>query len=144
EVIDGLEGFALADVQLADGHQGDLVARFILQNVLVFGDGLDDFALIQQLLCGFDVFAFGVSHSRKETNPPRERSPTHSPGWPRAENGPRSYSGNASRREKGKSTNPKFVVSRQLSPCCLGTTKANTWRTKKGRRLAGGQSFVQE
>src|SRR5207245_4636323 len=109
KVVDGLKGFALADVELTDGHQGDLIARLILQNVLVFGDGLGDLALIQQLLCGFDVFAFVISHSRKETNLPREQSQTHSPGCPRAEHRPRSYSGNANRREKGKSTNPKFV-----------------------------------
>src|SRR5690242_2709818 len=90
EIVDGLEGLALPDVQLADGHQRDLVARLVLQNVLVFGDSLGDLALVQQLLRGFDVFAFVVSHSRKETNLPRERSQTHSPGWPRAENGPRS------------------------------------------------------
>src|SRR5205085_2793456 len=112
----GLKGLALTDVELADGHQGDLVARLILENMLVFGDGLGDFALVQQFLCGFDVFAFVVSHSRKRTDLP-ESSPKHTlPLGRRAENAPRSYSGYASRREKGKSTNRKFGVSRQLSP----------------------------
>src|SRR2546430_2809844 len=39
EVVDGLKRFALADIQLADGHQCDLVARLIFQNILVFGYG---------------------------------------------------------------------------------------------------------
>ena len=63
EIIDGLKSFALANVEFADGHQGDLVARFILQNLLVFGDGLGDFALVQELLGGFDEFAFVISHA---------------------------------------------------------------------------------
>ena len=65
KVIDGLESLALADIELADGHQGDLVAGLVFENILVFGDGLGDLALVQQLLCGFDVFAFVVSHARK-------------------------------------------------------------------------------
>src|SRR2546425_6734382 len=72
KIIDGLKGFTLADIELADGHQSDLVARLEFQNILVFGDGLDDLALVQQLLCGFDVFAFVISHARTRTNLPLE------------------------------------------------------------------------
>ena len=67
EIIDGLKSFALADIELADGHQRDLVARLILENLLVFGDGLRDLALIQQLLRGFDKFALGIGHSCSQT-----------------------------------------------------------------------------
>jgi hypothetical protein len=35
--------------------------------LLIFGDGLRDFALIQQLLRGFDEFTFGIGHSRSQT-----------------------------------------------------------------------------
>src|SRR5438105_8017798 len=45
-------------------YQSDLVARLVLENVLVFGDGLGDFALVQQLLCGFDVFALDRKSTR--------------------------------------------------------------------------------
>ncbi len=68
EVVDGLKGLALADVQLADGHQGDLIARLVLQNILVFRYGLGDLALVQQLLCGFDIFALVIGHARTGTN----------------------------------------------------------------------------
>jgi hypothetical protein len=64
EIFDGAERFTLADVQLADGHQRDLVARFVLQNLLIFRDGLRYFALVQQFLRGFDVFALVISHAK--------------------------------------------------------------------------------
>src|SRR5580704_6242971 len=67
EIIDGLKSFALADVKLADGHERDLIARLVLENLLVFGDGLRDLALIQQLLRGFDKFALGIGHSCSQT-----------------------------------------------------------------------------
>ena len=67
EIVDGLKGLALADVQLADGHQGDLIARLVLQNLLVFGDGLGDLALVEELLRGFDEFAFVIGHSGTQT-----------------------------------------------------------------------------
>ena len=70
EVVDGLERFSLADIELTDGHERDLIARLVLQNILVFGDGLGDFALVQQLLCGLYVFAFVISHARTGTNLP--------------------------------------------------------------------------
>src|SRR5213080_4101964 len=79
KVIDGLESLALADIELADGHQGDLVAGLVFENILVFGDGLGDFALVQQLLCGFDVFAFVISHSRKRDKSPQGAVPKHTP-----------------------------------------------------------------
>ena len=63
EIVDGLNGFALADVQLADGHQGDLVAGLILQDLLIFGDGLRHLPLVQQFLCGFDVLTFVIGHA---------------------------------------------------------------------------------
>src|SRR5438876_1176616 len=70
EIVDGLECLALADVQLAYGHQRDLVAGLVLQNILVFAYGLGDFALVQQLLCGLNVFALVISHARTGTNLP--------------------------------------------------------------------------
>jgi len=88
KVIDGLESLALADKELADGHQGDLVAGLVFENILVFGDGLGDLALVQQFLCGFDVFAFVVSHSRKRRIL-RGASQTHHPTRRRAKNAPR-------------------------------------------------------
>src|SRR5713101_1189829 len=78
EIVDGLERLALADIQLADGHQRDLIARLVLQNILVFGYGLGDFALVQQLLCGFDVLALVIGHARTETNLPRSPPRTFS------------------------------------------------------------------
>ncbi len=75
EVVDGLKRLALADIQLADGHQRDLVARLVLQNILVFGNGLGYFTLVQQLLCGFDVLALVIGHARTGTNLPMEFSP---------------------------------------------------------------------
>jgi len=70
EIVDGLERLALADVQLAYGHQRDLIARLVFQNILVFAYGLGDFALVQQLLCGLNVFALVISHARTGTNLP--------------------------------------------------------------------------
>src|SRR5580658_2750585 len=67
EIIDGLKSFTLPDVQLADSHESDLIARLKLENLLVFGDGLRDLALIQQLLRGFDKFALGIGHTRSQT-----------------------------------------------------------------------------
>ncbi len=75
EVVDGLESFALADIQLADGHQRNLIARLVLQNILVFGNGLGDFALVEQLLCSFNVFALVIGHARTGTNLPSESAP---------------------------------------------------------------------
>src|ERR1051325_2981553 len=63
EIVDGLKGFALANVEFADGHQGDLILGLVLEDMLIFGDGLRDFALVEKLLRGFDVFALVVSHS---------------------------------------------------------------------------------
>src|SRR5439155_12988561 len=40
KIFDGPEGFSLANVQLADGHQRDLILRLVLQNMLVFRNGL--------------------------------------------------------------------------------------------------------
>src|SRR5438876_1176614 len=56
--------------KLAYGHQRDLVAGLVLQNILVFAYGLGDFALVQQLLCGLNVFALVISHARTGTNLP--------------------------------------------------------------------------
>src|SRR6266481_2459085 len=70
EIFDGLKSLALADVQLADGHQRDLVARLVLQDLLILRDCLRYFALIQQLLRGFDVFALVISHAKRRQLPP--------------------------------------------------------------------------
>ncbi len=67
KIIDCLKGFALPDVQLPNGHQRDLVFGLVLQNLLIFRDGLRNFALVQELLCGFDVFAFAIGHSLTQT-----------------------------------------------------------------------------
>src|SRR4029077_13149207 len=67
KVVDGLKRFALADIQLADGHQRDLIARLMLQNLLVFGYSLGDLALVEEFLCGFDKLAFVIGHSRAQT-----------------------------------------------------------------------------
>src|SRR5579864_8075699 len=40
DIIDRLKSLTLADVELADSHQGDLVTGLVLENILVFGDGL--------------------------------------------------------------------------------------------------------
>ncbi|HEX3817930.1 MAG TPA: hypothetical protein VHW03_06560 [Chthoniobacterales bacterium] len=69
EIVDGLKGFALADVQLADGHQRDLIARLVLQNLLIFRNGLGDLALVEEFLSGFDVFAFVIGHSSSDNSP---------------------------------------------------------------------------
>src|ERR1700746_303038 len=134
KVIDGLESLALADIELADGHQGDLVAGLVFENILVFGDGLRDLALVQQFLCGFDVFAFVVSHSRKRYILPGSRPKDTTPRAGGPKNAPRHRCGYASRREKGKSTNRKFFVSRQLSPFYSGNFRAKTWRNGFPRR----------
>src|SRR5258707_8279129 len=115
-----LKRLALPDVQLPDGHQGDLVFGLVLQDLLIFRNGLRDLALIQELLCGFDVFAFAIGHSRLRHStaracwrgcPPRRR------GERQAE----AVLTYASRRRKGKSTKADFRVSSQLSPLDLGT-----------------------
>jgi len=70
KILDSLKSFALANVQLADGHQRDLILRLVFQNVLVFGNGLRNLALVQQLLRGFDVFALVIGHaSTRKTIP---------------------------------------------------------------------------
>ena len=46
KIFDCPEGFTLANVKLADGHQRDLILRLVLQNVLVFRNGLGDLALV--------------------------------------------------------------------------------------------------
>jgi hypothetical protein len=43
--------------------------------LLVFGDSLGDFALVQQLLRGFDVLTLVIGHTRTETSLPLERAP---------------------------------------------------------------------
>src|SRR5260221_4188861 len=120
KIINGLKRLALPDVQLPNGHQGDLVFRLVLQDLLIFRDGLRDLALIEELLCGFDVFAFAIGHSRLRHStaracwrgcPPRRR------GERQAE----AVLTYASRRRKGKSTKADFRVSSQLSPLDLGT-----------------------
>src|SRR5207245_10836125 len=50
KIIDGLKGFTLAYIELADSHQSDLVARLEDQNILVLVDGTDDVALVTTLL----------------------------------------------------------------------------------------------
>src|SRR5882757_6520985 len=63
KIFDGLECFALPNIKFADGHQGDLILRLVLQDVLVLRNGLGNLALVQQLLCGFDEFALVIGHA---------------------------------------------------------------------------------
>ena len=66
-----LKRFALANVQVADGHQRDLIFGFVLQDVLVFGDGLREFSLMEILLRRVDVFALVIGHcTRSVLRPP--------------------------------------------------------------------------
>src|SRR4029077_19539260 len=104
----------LTDVQLPDGHQGDLVFGLVLQDLLVFSDGLRDFALIEELLRGFDVFAFVIGHTGTYTlrRPCLLERCVPALQLRQAEV-VRSY---ASRRRKGKSTKAELGVSSQLSP----------------------------
>src|SRR5437016_146823 len=132
EVVDGLKRLALADIQLADGHQRDLVARLIFQNILVFGYGLGDFALIQQLLCSFNVFALVIGHAQKGTNLPPGVCPTSSPRIAAVAGRLITLLGYAIRQEKDKSTYPEPVVSRQLSPFPPKNSMAKTGRTAAG------------
>src|SRR6266566_2348606 len=131
EIVDGLKRLALADIQLADGHQRDLIARLKLQNILVFGYGLGDFALVQQLLCDFNVFALVIGHARKGTNLLREPVPQDPLKLPRSGT-PRKATGYANRGEKDKSTYLATLVSRQLSPCFPGNSMAKTRRIPVG------------
>ena len=139
EVVDGLKRFALANIELADGHQSDLVFGFVLENVLVFADGLGDFALVQQLLRSFDVLAFAIGHARSRTRLHRS-SPILVPGMAEgpARNGSQQQATGgaasvdlpnpcavarqaepapcyANRRRKAKSTQLNARVNRQLS-----------------------------
>src|SRR5207245_1417638 len=53
------------------GHQRDLVARLVLQDRLVFADGLRDFPLVERPLRGFDVFGLVISHRLTRQTPSR-------------------------------------------------------------------------
>ncbi len=119
EVIDGLKSLTLADVEFADGHEGDLIARLKLENLLVFGDGLRDFALVEQLLRGFDKFALAIGHSCSQTISVL-RLPEDISSAQRSGRQTQDVLANASRPGKGKSTNPGMGVSSQLSPLGLG------------------------
>src|ERR1700734_767450 len=48
QIIYGLKSLRPGDVELAGSHERALIARLILENLLVFGDRLRDLALIQQ------------------------------------------------------------------------------------------------
>src|SRR5579859_530726 len=63
EIIDGLKRFALANVEFADGHEGDLILGLVLEDLLIFGDGLRNLALVQKLLRRFDEFTFVIGHA---------------------------------------------------------------------------------
>jgi len=43
EILKRAESFALADKQIAQGHQCDLVLRFVLEDTLIFRNGLRQF-----------------------------------------------------------------------------------------------------
>jgi len=57
-----LKSFTLSDEQVAQGHECDLVFRFIFQDLLVFGDGLRKFPLLEILLRRVEVLGLVISH----------------------------------------------------------------------------------
>src|SRR5262249_40134491 len=87
------------------------------------------FALVQQLLRRFDVFAFVISHSRTGTGLRRELVPDVLLGWPQTENDLWNYFGYANRRRRAWSMKAKLLVSRQLSPFYSGNSQAKTGRS---------------
>jgi hypothetical protein len=89
--------------------------------LLIFRDGLRDLALVQELLRGFDVFAFAIGHSLTQTQR-RQRLLERIVLAPDGKRGrQKAVLAYASRQGKGKSTNAEFCVSSQLSPLDLGT-----------------------
>jgi hypothetical protein len=71
EVFEGFECFALTHVEIADGHQGDLIARLVAQDLLIFLDGLGNLALIQVFLRGIERLGFVEAHQRCSVFPER-------------------------------------------------------------------------
>ncbi len=62
EVFDGVRHIALAGIEVADRHQCGLILRVVAENLLILGDGLRDFALIEELQRVFERFAFVERH----------------------------------------------------------------------------------
>ena len=62
EVFNGVRHIALAGIEVANRHQCGLVLRVVAQNLLILGDGLRDFALIEELQRVFERFAFVERH----------------------------------------------------------------------------------
>ena len=62
EIFQRLERFPLANVEVANGHQRDLVSRLVLQDILIFGNGLRHLILVEILLRALDMSAFVIGH----------------------------------------------------------------------------------
>ena len=62
EVFDGVRHVALAGVEVAHRHQRRLILRVVAENLLILGDGLRDFALIQEFQRVFKRFIFVERH----------------------------------------------------------------------------------
>ncbi len=63
EVFKGLKGLALANEQIADGHEGDLILGVVLEDGQVLGNRLGNLALVEILLGRFDVLGLLVCHA---------------------------------------------------------------------------------
>ena len=62
KIFQGLEGFPLADEQISQRHQGDLILGLILQNLLVFEDGLRHLPLLEILRRRVEVLGLVIGH----------------------------------------------------------------------------------
>ena len=62
EVFDGLRHVSLTGEEIAHGHQSGLVFRIVAENLLIFGDGLGNLALVEILQRVFERFAFVKGH----------------------------------------------------------------------------------
>jgi hypothetical protein len=62
EIFDGLGHVTLAGEQVAHGHQGGLVFGIVAENLLIFGDGLGYFALVEIFQRVLKRFAFVEGH----------------------------------------------------------------------------------
>ena len=62
EIFERVGHIALAGEQIAHRHQRGLILRVVAENLLIFGDGLGDLALVQILQRAFERFAFIKGH----------------------------------------------------------------------------------
>ena len=62
KIFQGLEGLPLPDEKISQGHQGDLILGLILDNLLVFEDGLRHLPLLKILRRRVEVLGLVISH----------------------------------------------------------------------------------